>query len=592
MDYNITTEPAASSSSPSSHQWEYDSAFTRQWGYELPSSNQWDPPSSHQWIYDVFLSFRGADTRVSFTDHLLTSLEQRGIYTFTDDNFRMQGGADTSDAIFYAIEKSRISLIIFSTNYASSTRCLDELAKILECTKSQQQIVLPIYYDVEPSDVRHQSSTFGEAFDGLAYKYKDDLEKVGRWRTALRKAADLAGMELNKFGYDESKFIYAIIEKISRQLNRAYLTYETNDLVGIDSRMREMNDLLGVGHADVRMVGIWGIGGMGKTTLAKAVYNSVAHKFKASCFLGNVRQISEAPGGLVQLQKTLLYTILGLNIPRVTNVDSGVNIIKSRLRDKKILLIIDDVDQLDPLKYLAGSSDWFGAGSRIIISTRDEHLLLAHKIEFIYQVKELELDDAMELFHSKAFPKSRIPNDYLEPASRVVGYAQGNPFALIDMGSLLCGKSIDEWHSMLERYKRAPASNIQEILKITKKEHDLQSKILDEAEKLLEDEEDGLNEVGSLERPEADKSEVDHVDGVKATETNKGSPGGDEISPDTLKQDQLGDVTLEALIGLVPGSRIIIPTRVEHLLLAHKVDFTYQVKELELDEAMELFHSK
>ncbi|CAL2279019.1 unnamed protein product [Prunus armeniaca] len=199
------------------------------------------------------------------------------------------------------------------------------------------------------------------------------------------------------------------------------------------------------------------------------------------------------------------YDIPGLNILRVTNVDSGVNIIKSRLHGQKILLIIDDVDQLDQLKYLAGSSDWFDAGSRIIITTRDQHLLHAHGVEFTYQVKEVQSDEALELFSSNAFRTSRVPDDYQELACSLVGYAQGNPLILKNMGSSLYGRSIEAWLSELERLKN------------------LQSK--------------GLNEVGSLEMPEADKSEADDVDGVKATETNKGSPGGDETSPDTQKKD-------------------------------------------------------
>ncbi|CAL2279020.1 unnamed protein product [Prunus armeniaca] len=90
--------------------------------------------------------------------------------------------------IFEAIEKSRISVVVFSENYASSTWCLDELAKIIECKNSQQQIVLPIFYDVNPSDVIYQTGTFGGAFVEHEDRFKDDLEKVSRWRAALTEA--------------------------------------------------------------------------------------------------------------------------------------------------------------------------------------------------------------------------------------------------------------------------------------------------------------------------------------------------------------------------------------------------------------------
>ncbi|XP_008236613.1 PREDICTED: TMV resistance protein N-like [Prunus mume] len=439
MDSNITTELVASSPSP----------------------------STNSWKYDVFLSFRGADTRYGFTDHLHSSLLRRGINTFMDDD-QLERGQDISEVINPAIRESRIFIIIFSENYASSSWCLEELARIIEYKNPQQQIVIPVYYKVDPADVRNQKGPFGEAFVQHENRFKDDLEKVSRWRAALTEAANFPGMEVNNFGR-ESKFIHEITEMILQKLNRAYLTYETNYPVEIDSRIREMNDLLGDGVTDVRMVGIWGMGGIGKTTLAKAVYNSVAHKFEGSCFLGNVRENSEAPGGLVQLQKTLLHNILGLKISRVTDVYSGVNIIKSRLRHKRVLLIIDDVDDLNQLKYLAGSSDWFGVGSRIIITTRNLHLLHAHGVDFTYIVRELESDEALELFSSNAFPTNRLPDDYQVLARRFVGYAQGIPLALTAMGSLLYKKSRDEWQSILERYERAPASNIHEILKITKK---------------------------------------------------------------------------------------------------------------------------
>ncbi|CAL8176468.1 unnamed protein product [Prunus armeniaca] len=465
MDSNITTELVASSPSP----------------------------STNSWKYDVFLSFRGADTRYSFTDHLHSSLLRRGINTFMDDD-QLERGQDISEVLNQAIRESRIFIIIFSENYASSSWCLEELARIIEYKNPQQQIVIPVFYKVDPAHVRNQRGPFDEAFVQHESRFKDDLEKVSRWRAALKEAANLAGMKVNNFGH-ESKIIHEITEMVLLKLNRVYLTYGTNYPVEIDSRLQEMNDLLGDGVTDVRMVGIWGMGGIGKTTLAKAVYNSVAHKFEGSCFLGNVREISEAQGGLVRLQKTLLHNILGLKIS-IKDVYSGVNIIKRKLCDKRVLLIIDDVDDLNQLKYLAGSSGWFGVGSRIIITTRNLHFLHAHGVDFTYLVREVESDEALELFSSNAFPTSRLPDDYQVLARRFVGYAQGIPLALTAMGSLLYKKSIDEWQSILERYERAPASNIHEILKITKKALDHHIKRPEENVLTnVEEHAGGLNEV-------------------------------------------------------------------------------------------------
>ena len=139
--------------------------------------------------YDVFLSFRGEDTRNGFTSDLNGILCQNGINTFMDDKLRR--GENISTELLEAIESSKISIIVFSKNYATSIWCLNELVKILECKKNGQ-IVLPIFYKVDPSEVRSQSGKFGEALEKHE-QFKDNINKVQRWKAALNEAGNLSG---------------------------------------------------------------------------------------------------------------------------------------------------------------------------------------------------------------------------------------------------------------------------------------------------------------------------------------------------------------------------------------------------------------
>ena len=147
--------------------------------------------SSRQWIYDVFLSFRGEDTRNNFTDHLYVALQRSGIFTFRD-NDRLERGKSISPELMKAIEESRFAIVILSRNYASSTWCLDELVKIIQCMKVMGMTVLPIFYEVDPSDIRKQMGTFAEAFAEHKECLKENTEKLQTWRAALSEVAILS----------------------------------------------------------------------------------------------------------------------------------------------------------------------------------------------------------------------------------------------------------------------------------------------------------------------------------------------------------------------------------------------------------------
>ena len=155
------------------------------------SSSYYRAPDDYE--YDVFLSFRGEDTRMNFTDHLSHALTKAGFRTFRYDELILNG-EDLYSKILQAIQGSRIFLIVLSKNYASSLICLDELVKILECRRRSNQTVVPIFYDVSPSDVRNQSGTFEKAF--LEHEKRLNGDKVSIWRGALTETANISGLNL------------------------------------------------------------------------------------------------------------------------------------------------------------------------------------------------------------------------------------------------------------------------------------------------------------------------------------------------------------------------------------------------------------
>ncbi|KAF5469467.1 hypothetical protein F2P56_013539 [Juglans regia] len=416
--------------------------------------------------YDVFLSFRGEDVRQNFISHLYDALCQKGINTYIDKH--LERGKEISPGLLKAIGESRISIIVLSENYASSTWCLDELTKILECKEKKQQIVIPVFYKVDPSIVRNQKENYGEALANYTDKLNDDT-KVDSWKSALKELANLSGFHLKKDG-NESEFILRIIQLVdSKIINQTYFEV-ANHPIGVVSRVQHVYSRLSIGKNDiVRMVGIFGVGGIGKTTITKAVYNRISSKFESSCFLKNIRETSKSEYGLVQLQETLLSNILGASwVHDIGYIDRGINVIKNRLRSKRVLLILDDVDEWGQLKALAGNRDWFGLGSRIIITTRDRNLLSTNEVDATYEVEELNNDEALKLFSLCASEREKpLDHKYLELSKRIIRYAGGLPLALEVLGLDLRGRSIHEWESALKEYKRIPHKKIHKILRMS-----------------------------------------------------------------------------------------------------------------------------
>ncbi|KAK9205284.1 hypothetical protein WN943_015551 [Citrus x changshan-huyou] len=415
------------------------------------ASSSSSPRNSNK--HGIFLSFRGEDTRDNFTSHLYSALCHNNIETFIDNDLKR--GDEISQSLLDTIEASTISIIIFSERYASSGWCLDELLKILECKHVYGQIVIPVFCRVDPSHVRWQTGTFGDYFSKLGERFP---KKMQRWRSALTEAANLSGFDSHVIR-PESKLVEEIANEILERLDDTFQSYN-KDLVGVEWRIKEIESLLCTGSAGVYILGIWGIGGIGKTTIADAVFNKISRHFEGSYFAQNVREAEET-GGMKDLQKELLSKLL--NDRNVRNIESQLN----RLARKKVLIVFDDVTHPRQIESLIRRLDRLASGSRVIITTRDKQVLKNCWASQIYQMKELVYTDAQKLFSQYAFRGGHLDASYTEVTYKAIKYAHGVPLALKVLGRHLCERSKEEWESAMRKLEIIPHMEIQEVLKIS-----------------------------------------------------------------------------------------------------------------------------
>ncbi|KAK9200075.1 hypothetical protein WN944_015270 [Citrus x changshan-huyou] len=285
--------------------------------------------------YDVFLSFRGEETRDSFTSHLYSALCQTNIETFIDD--QLVRGYEISQSLLDAIEASSISVIVFSEGYASSRWCLDELLKILDCRKEYAQIVIPVFYRVNPSHVRKQIENFGVSFSKLGERFPD---KKQRWSSALTEAANFSGFDSHVFR-NESELIKTVVDEILERLLKVAPFDNKNQLVGVESRVEEIESLL----AAAPILGIWGIGGVGKTTIARVIFNKISRNFEGYKELSEI-VINYAQGVPLALE------ILGCYLfGREKEVwESAINKLK-RIPNKEIQNVLKGTEKIEGICF-------------------------------------------------------------------------------------------------------------------------------------------------------------------------------------------------------------------------------------------------
>ncbi|RZB97727.1 disease resistance-like protein DSC1 [Glycine soja] len=401
--------------------------------------------------YDVFISFRGEDTRGDFTSHLHAALGRSSIETYID--YRIQKGEEVWVELVKAIKGSILFLVIFSENYANSSWCLNELVELMECRKQEEEVhVIPVFYKVDPSQVRKQTGSYRAAVANQ------------KWKDALYEAANLSGFHSHTYR-TETDLIEDIIKVVLQKLNHKY-TYDFRGLFISDENYTSIESLLKIDSMEVRVIGIWGKGGIGKTTLAAAIFHKVSFQYEGTCFLENVAEESKRHG-LNYVCNKLFSKLLREDINIDTNKVIPSNVPK-RLRRKKVFIVLDDVNTPQLLENLVGAgAEWLGAGSRVIVTTRDRHVLKSRGVEKIHEVKEMNFHNSLKLFSLNAFGKTYPTEEYEELSKRVMVYAKGIPLALKVLGSFLRSKSENEWDSALTKLKKIPNQEIQTVLRLS-----------------------------------------------------------------------------------------------------------------------------
>eukprot|EP00258_Populus_trichocarpa_P032003 XP_024448022.1 disease resistance protein RML1B-like [Populus trichocarpa] len=233
--------------------------------------------------------------------------------------------------------------------------------------------------------------------------------------------------------------------------------------IGRDPLVNYINSWLQDGSHDAAIAILYGIGGVGKTTIAKSVFNQNIHKFEGKSFLSNFRSKD-----IVCLQRQLLSDILKKIVDEINDEDEGILKIKDALCCRKTLIVLDDVDKRDQFNKIIGMQNWLCKGSKIIVTTRNKGLFSANDIEWVRcKVEPLDDEKSLEIFSWNAFGQADPVDGFVEDSWRIIRHCNGLPLALGVIGSSLSGKGREIWESALQQMEVIPNFEVQKVLRIS-----------------------------------------------------------------------------------------------------------------------------
>ncbi|XP_062115290.1 putative disease resistance RPP13-like protein 1 isoform X2 [Humulus lupulus] len=497
--------------------------------------------------YDVFISFRGVDTRSNFTSHLYNALKNSGIETYIDD--RLVRGDEISSALMDAIDQSKFCAVVFSQNYAYSSWCLDELV----CVEKKNLILLPIFYHVDPSDVRNQKKIYEDAFKKNTDRFPED--KIKEWRVALTTAANHSGWDASNFRlldklettllslaqvfgdaeqkqiknprvekwldklqdavddavdlfeeieYDAlkvkvevesepnkskvSKFfsnfnwtiqktkivmekilerldtfekqrykldLRADVEKIQSQKPSSISSIDDSEFFGRDDDKKFLKEMMlsdEVVSEKICVIPIVGLGGIGKTTLAQAVYNDgeVKMHFELKAWVCVSDEFD-----VCKVTKIVLGALTRAACDDAEDLNVLLEDVQEILDKKKFLIVLDDVwneeyNFWDTIRMLFKGG---AQGSKIIVTTRSEKVARIVGTTGFHHLDVLKEESCIKLFVKIVSGNEEFTttdSNLGRIGKELVNKCKGLPLAVKAVASLLRSTNVKEWKRIAE----------------------------------------------------------------------------------------------------------------------------------------------
>ncbi|GLJ16696.1 hypothetical protein SUGI_0286820 [Cryptomeria japonica] len=413
--------------------------------------------------YDVFINHRGPDTKKTLAASIYDTLKPLGVEVFLDEA-ELELGDSIPSEIQEAMKSSFLHIAILSPRYAESPWCLAELSVMVNTGKP----IIPVFYNVDPSKIHwicQGKGIYAEDFSEHEAKGRYSPGTLEDWKVALERVSYLTGHIVNSENDEE---LLKTIENYVLEHPKKISFVVAEHPVGLDETLLDFeSSVFESSSKNVKIVGITGMGGCGKTTLAKEYYNKKKHYFYRCSFVSNVRNVVTKK--LHETQKKLFQDLGGLNDISFDSVEEGKAILTEHLRSVKVFIVLDDVDHLNQLESLLPIKDGLRHDSLIVITSRDFGLFTSWGIPYnsIYKVKELNFPHAIELFCWHAFPQPFEINEFEYLIKRFLEVCRGLPLSLKVLGGLVRGKSKEYWDAQLKEVSGLLPEDIRSILNVS-----------------------------------------------------------------------------------------------------------------------------